>query len=99
MNLLEFADFQAAKRWKRFVYLTENQPDFETGLHPLKMALTFDKMTVSAVVDVGGLFFRRGENYATISAIRRIDCKPCVLGDILEIVCKNGEKYIFVAQE
>ena len=46
MNLLEFADFQAAKRWKRFVYLTENQPDFEKGLHPFKLSITFDKMTV-----------------------------------------------------
>lgn len=59
MNLLEFTDFQAAKRWKRFVYLTENQPDFEKGLHPFRLSITFDKMTVSAVVDVGGLFFRR----------------------------------------
>lgn len=39
MNLLEFADFQAAKRWKRFVYLTENQPNFEKGLHPFRLSI------------------------------------------------------------
>ena len=99
MKLCEIAKLQRAKRWKRFVYLTENQPLFDKTYHPVKMSLTFDKLTVTTGVGVGGLFFRRGENYILIDAIKRISCKPCILGDILTVECVDGTSYILIAQE
>lgn len=99
MTLYQFMKLQASKRWKRFFYLTENQGDFDTTFHPVKMSLTFDTLTVSTAPGGAGLFLMRDKDFLSICTVKRISCAPCVLGDILTVECQDGTSYILVAQD
>lgn len=96
MGLFELKDMQAAKGWKRFIYLSENQPNY-CAAHPVKVALAFGSMYISMNPDA--ICLKEGSNWLDISLVVSISCESHVLGDILEITCKGGRVYHIIAQD
>lgn len=87
---------QAAKTWKHFIYLSENQPSYACA-EPLKLSLTFSSMEVMTAPPTAIYLLGMG-NYLGLDFVTAVDCEPHVLGHLLTIHCKGGERYIIVAQ-
>ena len=97
MHLSDLQAMQASKAWKSFIYLSENQPDYDCA-EPLKASLTFDSMDVLAIPPSSAIYFMGMGNYLGLDFVTAVDCEPHVLGDLLKITCKGEKQYIVVAQ-
>ena len=97
LHLSDFKTLQASKAWKRFIYLSENQPGYDCT-EPLKASITFTSMDVLAVPPSSAICFMGMGNYLVVNFVTAVDCESHVLGDLLKITCKGGEQYIIVAQ-
>lgn len=97
LHLSDLKALQAAKTWKHFYFLSENQPGYDEDAEPLKASLTFTGMDVSTYTPVAIYFMGMG-NSLGMNSITAVDCEPHVLGDLLKISCKGGKQYIIVAQ-
>lgn len=97
LHLSDLKALQASKNWKRFVYLSENQPGY-TCLNPLKISMTFHRMEVFSAPPSASICFMDAGDYLCLDSIASVTCKPDILGDLLKISCKGGEKYIVIAQ-
>ena len=97
MHLLDLKALQASKGWKRFYFLSENQPDYDrTEL--LKLSLTFSSMDVLTTPPFFTIYLMKMDDCLGLDFITDVDCEPHVLGDLLRITCKGGEQYVIVAQ-
>lgn len=97
MTLYELEKLRTFKGWSRFIYLSENQPDYKAA-DPIKADLEFTNMAIGYTPGQYYLFFRNGLTWLRIDMIERVNCKPCVLGDILEIQCKKSKCFTVIAQ-
>ncbi len=59
MTLRELKELQAVKRWKRFSYLTENQPHYSVS-NPVKLSIPFPEMHVAENPNM--IFFKLGKS-------------------------------------
>ena len=96
LHLSDFQKLQASKRWRRFLYLSENQPGYACA-EPLKADLAFYSMTVVATPPTA-IYFGEGGNRLWLNFVTAVDCGPHVLGDLLKVSCRDGQQYIIVAQ-
>lgn len=96
MTLSDFRKLQAVKDWKRFVYLSENQPNYSCT-EPLKVEITFYSMNIPPIPWTTIYFGEKG-NRLWINFVSNVECEPNVLGDILTITDRGGQQYIIVAQ-
>lgn len=101
MTLHELKELQAAKRWKRFSYLTENQPHYSVS-NPVKLSIPFPEMLI--VENPNMIFFKLGKspwisgfNGMTLDRVKTVDVESSILGDVLNIHCGNGKTYIVIA--
>lgn len=97
LHLSDFKALQAAKTWKHFIYLSENQPGYDCA-EPPKYNLTFTSMDIFTTPPASAIYLMGMGNYMGLDFVTAIDCKPHVLGDLLKVTCKGGEQYIIVAQ-
>ena len=101
MNLSDLKALQASKNWKRFYFLSQNQPGYACA-EPIKASLTFTQMDISAAHPlIRTIYFRDTANhlnYMRLDFVIAADCEPHVLGDVLIITCERGVQYIIVAQ-
>lgn len=98
MHLSDLKAMQAAKKWERFIYLSENQLDYSRA-EPLELSLTFSSMDVDAAPPAPSIHFKGMGSYLWMKRVAAVDCESHVLGDILTIICRSGKRYIIVAQE
>ncbi|MBD5117862.1 MAG: hypothetical protein HDT37_01900 [Clostridiales bacterium] len=98
MHLSDLKALQAAKAWKYFLYLSENQPGYDCT-QPLKASLTFTSMDILAIPPMAAIFLMGMGNYLGLDFVTAVDCEPHVLGDLLKITCKGGKQHIIVAQD
>ena len=98
MCLSELNDLQSTKAWKRFIYLSENQPEPDDQVAaPISVNLVFGEMVT--VMRPNTIIFRAGENWMSIGCVHSISCEPHIIGDILKIVCIDGEQYTIIARD
>lgn len=97
LHLSDFKALQASKAWKHFLYLSENQPDYDCT-EPLKLSLTFASMDIMTTPPFSVIYFTGMGNYMGLDFVTAVDCEPHVLGDLLKVTCKGGEQYIVIAQ-
>lgn len=97
MTLSDFQKLQEVKGWRRFYFLSENQPDYACA-EPLKVNLVFHKMAVMTPYYMDKICLGEGDNFMWLDFVSAVDCEPHVLGDLLRIVCKSGKEFIIVAQ-
>lgn len=97
LRLSDLKALQAAKTWKRFIYLSENQPGYDC-VEPLKLSLTFASMDIMTAPPFSAIYLMGMGNYIGLDFVTAVDCEPHVLGDLLKITCKDGEQYIVIAQ-
>ena len=103
MNLLDLKALQASKGWRRFFYLTENQPHYSVS-NPVKLSIFFPEMLVAE--NPGGVvFFKLGQspwisgyNGMMLDRVETVDIESSMLGDVLNIHCGDGKTYIIIAQ-
>lgn len=98
LHLSNFKALQASKAWKRFCFLSENQPSSD-HLRPLKASLTFTSMTVFVDPTIPTIAFMEAGNRVWLDFVAAVDCEPDVLGDLIKVTCRGGEEYIIVAQD
>lgn len=99
MHLSDLKALQAAKTWKHFYFLSENQPGYDEDAELLKASLTFTSMDVLIYTTTAtAIYFMGMGNSLGMHSITAVDCEPHVLGDLLKISCKGGKQYIIVAQ-
>ncbi len=98
MTLSEFKRLQESKNWKQFIYLSENQPDYDTRV-PLVVNLAFRSMSIFATPPTTAFVFAGRGNIMGLNHIVGIACEPDILGDVLIFSNWNGEKYIVIAQD
>lgn len=91
MNMLDFKKLQAAKKWERFIYLSENQPGYRCA-KPLYFSLTFSSMDVDTAPPAPSIHFKGMGSYLWMKRVVTVDCEPHVLGDLLKITCKCGKR-------
>lgn len=96
MNLSDLKALQASKLWKHFYFLSENQPGYDCT-EPLKASLAFTSMDVMTAPPTA-IYFMEMKNYVGLKFVTAVDCEPHILGDLLKITCKDGERYVVVAQ-
>lgn len=97
MTLTDLKALQPSKRWKHFIYLTENQTADQTA-DPMKVSLTFDSMEIYPAPLMNTLYLMGMGNYIEFTAITAIQCKPHILGDVITLTCRNGKRYTIIAQ-
>lgn len=97
MHLSDLKALQASKTWKRFYFLSENQPGYDC-VEPLKVSLTFASMDIMTAPPFSAIYLMGIGNYMGLGFVTAVDCEPHVLGDLLKITCKGGELYIVIAQ-
>ena len=96
LHLSDLKALQASKTWKRFYFLSENQPGYACA-DPLKAGLAFYSMAVVTTPPTAIYFGEKG-NRLWLDFVTAVDCEPHVLGDLLTIHCKGGKEYVIVAQ-
>lgn len=97
MTLSDLKIVQASKKWKRFIYLTENQE--QSTFTNTTLDLTFDSMQVFvSALPPPSVFFSSGKNNMSLANITTITDEPHILGDILTFTCNNGEQFTIIAQ-
>lgn len=99
MHLSNFKALQASKAWKRFCFLSENQPDFDNDYRPLKANLFFTGMIVFDDPPAPAIVFMEAKSRMWLNCVTAVDCEPDIIGDLLKITCRGGEEYIIVAQD
>ena len=97
MRLSELKILQASKKWKHFIYLTENQE--QSTFTNTALNLTFDSMQVFvSALPPPSVSFTSGKNNMSLANITTITDEPHILGDILTFTCNNGEQFTIIAQ-
>lgn len=102
LHLSDLKALQSSKGWKRFCFLSENQPDYSVS-NPVKLSIPFPEMLIAENPNV--IFFKLGKspwisgfNGMTLDRVESVDIEIGTLGDILNIHCENGKTYIVIAQ-
>ncbi len=96
MTLYEFK-LQASKGWTRFIFLSENQPEYKAAA-PVKLDLLFYQMMVSHTPELCSLYFQGNCGWLRIDCVEQVNVKPHVLGDVLEVRCMDGDCFTIIAQ-
>ena len=97
MTLSDLKTVQASKKWKRFIYLTENQE--QNTFINIEYDFVFDSMQVFvSVLPPPSVSFSSGKNNMSLANITTITYEPHILGDILTFTCNNGEQFTIIAQ-
>lgn len=97
LTLYELKQLQASKSWKRFTYLSENQPDYMTAA-PVKLNLSFAQMAVNYTPGLCWLFFKGNGGTLRIDNVERVSVEPHILGDVLEVLCRDGQCFTVIAR-
>ena len=74
-----------------------NQPDYDC-IEPMKLSLTFSHMDIITAPHLSAIYLMETGSYMGLDFVAAVDCEPHVLGDLLKITCKDGERYVVVAQ-
>jgi len=103
MTLDELQTLAESKDWNRFIFKSENQPDYLSA--PVALNLTFDTMGTSSG-DTQILLFASGEpsaaweyplSMALVGVTSAELTESSDRGDVLEITCYGTWKYIVIA--